>query len=460
MSSRISDRLLRLAAWLLLAASCVEAGEQLATIDSPEVDPRPNIILILADDMGYGDSSVYDGLIKTPHLERMAREGLKFTDFHSSGVVCSPTRAGLMTGRYQQRAGISRVVHTNPNSPSHHHGLQPEEITLAELLKEAGYQTAMFGKWHLGYAPNYNPTRHGFDRFRGFLSGNIDYISRFDNRETYDWWEGTEKVHETGYLTDLLTAHAVKYIRDHKHTPFCLYVSHGAVHTPIQASDSPALRGPDKGGKDRRPRKQVFQLMMKALDDSVGAILDTVTQAGIADHTLVVFLSDNGGERGISNLPWRGTKNTYWEGGHRVPAMAWLPGSIQPGTVTSELCMSFDLVPTILELAGRPEPREQYFDGLSLVPVFKGGSVGPRQLFWDGVAMRDGTWKLINSGTASDRGARLFNLNTDPAEEHNIAAIHKERVMRMVEALESWESDVASGATKQPSATDASLQSH
>jgi len=450
----------RLATLILISYTAVLSITSSKKAHSADSSSVPNIILILADDMGYGDSSVYDGWITTPHMERMAREGLKFTDFHSSGVVCSPTRAGLMTGRYQQRSGLARVVHTNPRSPSHHHGLQPEEITFAELLKEAGYQSAIFGKWHLGYAPKYNPTRHGFDRFRGFLSGNIDYISRFDNRGTYDWWEGTQIVQETGYLTDMLTAHAVKYINDHKHAPFCLYVSHGAVHTPIQAADSPALRGPDKGGKDRRPGKQVFQLMMKALDESVGAILDTVTQAGIADRTLVVFLSDNGGEQEINNVPWRGTKNTYWEGGHRVPAMAWWPGRIQPGTVTGELCMSFDLVPTILELAGRPDPAEQRFDGLSLVPVFDNGSVGPRQLFWDGVAMRDGPWKLISNGTASDRGARLFNLNTDPAEEHNIAAKHTERVTRMAEVLETWKADVASGATKQPSATDASLQSH
>ncbi|MHC5004703.1 MAG: sulfatase-like hydrolase/transferase, partial [Planctomycetota bacterium] len=203
------------------------------------VSERPNFVVILADDMGYGDSSVYGGWIETPSLARMASEGLTFTDFHTSGVVCSPTRAGLVTGRYQQRAGIPAVINADPALASHHRGLQPEEVTFAELLSDAGYRTAIFGKWHLGYFPEHNPVRHGFERFRGFVSGNIDYTSHYDRMQKHDWWDGEQTVEEAGYLTHLLTDHAVRFIDEHADEPFCLYVPHGAMHTPLQAADSP-----------------------------------------------------------------------------------------------------------------------------------------------------------------------------------------------------------------------------
>lgn len=166
---------------------------------------KPNIIIVLADDMGYGDSSAYGGWIHTPAMELMAREGLKFTDFHASGVVCSPTRAGLLTGRYQQRAGVPNVINADPKHADHYLGLQPTELTFPKLLEEAGYTSAIFGKWHLGYDKKFNPMHHGFDRFRGYVSGNIDYISHYDRMEVYDWWEGLEHVEEEGYTTHLIT---------------------------------------------------------------------------------------------------------------------------------------------------------------------------------------------------------------------------------------------------------------
>ena len=256
---------------------------------------KPNIIIVLADDMGYGDSSAYGGWIDTPAMELMAREGLKFTDFHASGVVCSPTRAGLLTGRYQQRAGVPNVINADPNHADHYLGLHPSERTFPKLLKEAGYTSAIFGKWHLGYDKKFNPMHHGFDRFRGYVSGNIDYISHYDRMEIYDWWEGLEHVEEEGYTTHLITQHSVQFIKDHKDVPFCLYVAHEAVHTPLQGPEDPAIRGPKKENFHPDDPAATYCEMMKAMDDSLGEIMGAVRDAGIAENTLVFFFSDNGG---------------------------------------------------------------------------------------------------------------------------------------------------------------------
>jgi len=419
-----------------------------------EQPTRPNIVLIMADDMGYGDSTVYGGWIETPHLERMARGGVTFSDFHSSGVVCSPTRAGLLTGRYQQRAGIPGVVNADPNTADHHRGLQLSEVTFAERLRGAGYRTAIFGKWHLGYDVKYSPVHQGFDEFRGFVSGNIDYISHYDRMETYDWWNGTKKVNEEGYLTELITQHAVRFINEHHDEPFCLYVPHGAVHSPIQAADSPAQRGPQKvrrGERDARPQDEVVRLMMQSLDASVGAILDAVEAAGIAEETFVFFFSDNGGAGHMRCDPLRGKKGTVWEGGHRVPAIAWWPGKIEPGRKTDQLCISLDLMPTMLDMAGIDSNSDRQFDGVSLVPLLlEGQSLEPRQLYWNGLAMREGPWKLI--ATANRKRTELYNLDVDLLETTNVADAHPERVDRMLNALAAWKRDVAEGATPQPAA--------
>jgi arylsulfatase A-like enzyme len=415
---------------------------------------HPNIILIMADDMGYGDSSVYDGWIKTPQMERMAREGLVFTDFHSSGVVCSPTRAGLVTGRYQQRAGIPGVITADPKLADYHRGLQRGEVTFAELLGEAGYQVGIFGKWHLGYDPKFNPLHHGFDEFRGFVSGNIDYLSHYDRMEVFDWWHGLKKTQEPGYLTHLLSGHAVDFIARNKDRPFCLYIPHGAVHSPIQGPDNLPGRGPDKvkaSGQPQRPRDDTTRLMMQALDENIGAILDALDEHHLAERTLVIFFSDNGGAAHMRCDPLRGRKGTVWEGGHRVPAIAWWPGKIKPGGRTDQLSISLDLMPTMLELAGLPTEQDRALDGISLVPLLLDGkSLGHRQLFWNGVAMRDGPWKLVTQAKDLKDGPALFQLEDDIAETRNLAADHPQRVKSMLEALEAWKKDVATGATAQP----------
>ncbi|CAN0487019.1 unnamed protein product, partial [Laminaria digitata] len=202
---------------------------------------QPNFIIIMADDLGYGDISPFDGWIHTPHLDQLAEEGMRFTDFYASGPVCSPTRAGLLTGRYQQRAGIPGVVYAAPDR-NRNHGLQPGEWTFAEALREAGYATGMFGKWHLGYETKYNPIHHGFDEFRGYVSGNVDYFGHVDQAGFYDWWSQDKLINEPGYVTHLITQHALRFIEKNKDTPFVLYLPHEAPHYPFQGPDDEPFR--------------------------------------------------------------------------------------------------------------------------------------------------------------------------------------------------------------------------
>jgi arylsulfatase A-like enzyme len=247
------NRLIRLTGWLplrlppliLALAPAFLPFWQTGIACSEEPGRPPNIVLVLADDMGYGDASCYGNeAFRTPCLDALAAKGMRFLDFHSSGPVCSPTRAGLLTGRYQQRAGIPGVIYADPKQ-NRHHGLQVEEITFAELLQKAGYATAVCGKWHLGYQKQYNPVHHGFGRFRGYVSGNVDYISHYDRMEIYDWWDGLELVEEEGYSTHLITEHAVRFIEENRRRPFCLYVAHEAPHSPWQGPPDPPIRGPE-----------------------------------------------------------------------------------------------------------------------------------------------------------------------------------------------------------------------
>ncbi len=434
-----------------LGAAAVAAPTSLraAAKPTPAKTRKPNFIIILADDMGYGDAGCYDGWIDTPNLDRLAAEGLKFTDFHSSGAVCSPTRAGLMTGRYQERAGIPGVVNADPKVAAHHTGLFPSEVTFPEPLKDAGYTSGLMGKWHLGYSKKFNPMHHGFDRFRGYVSGNIDYVSHYDRMGVYDWWDGLEHVKEEGYCTYLITKHAVKFIEDNRDRPFCLYVAHEAVHSPDQAPGDPAQRGPEaaRGKREKRPLKETYALMMKAMDKGIGEIRAKVKQLGLAENTLIFFFSDNGPRNGGSAGPLRGRKGSVYEGGHREPAVAWWPGRIKPGTVSKDLSISIDLMPTMLELAGASVPAGHKLDGISLAAhMLKGKPLGRRKLFWRGEAMRDGHWKLVKAGKTSE----LYDLKADLGEMTNVADQHADRTRQMEAALEAWKKDVATGATAQP----------
>jgi len=458
---RLLVRIVSALTFLLAAFSAAAAGAA-----------RPNFVVIMADDMGYADLSCYgNDRYQTPHLDALAREGLRFTDFHANGPVCSPTRAALLTGRYQQRSGVDEVVFADPaRGKRDAHGLPPEEVTFAEVLQASGYRTALMGKWHLGYDPKFNPRRQGFDEFRGYLSGNVDFHSHIDQANFPDWWHDLERVAEPGYSTHLITRHAVRFLEENRARPFCLYVAHEAPHAPFQGPRDPPIRGPGaqaplQGAEIAR----AYREMVQEMDRGIGEIVATLRRLNLAENTFVFFCSDNGGTREANNGPLAGHKGSVWEGGHRVPGIAWWPGRIKPGT-TDEVALTMDIMPTLLELAGVPVPAGHRLDGASLAPLLLESRLLPdRTLFWGYTgryAVRQGPWKLLvnqpaieatkgkgkgknkaGDGTAAAAPATgpaplLFHLGDDLGEKRNLAAREPGRLRELEAALAAWRKDV------------------
>jgi arylsulfatase A len=404
---------------------------------------KPNIILILADDLGYGDLSCYDGVHSTPHLDRMAVEGLRFTDFHSTASVCSPTRASIMTGRYPHYDGLDTYISPVPGNTI---GLDPENVTFPGLIKDVGYKTALFGKWHLGYEPKHNPLNYGFEIFHGFLSGHVDYHSHYDRLGGFDWWHGREQKQEEGYTTHLITDKSVDFIKENADHPFFLMVAHEGVHFPLQGPTDPIQRGPD--AKPHKPRngKLVYKDMLQELDISVGKIMDVVKELNLERRTLIFFTSDNGPMPFSKAGPLKGKKHSVYEGGHRVPTIAWWPETIKAGSVTDQLAITMDLMPSILELAGTPVPEDHPIDAVSLVDFFKNQEPFDRQsLFWRRAgkqadrAMREGQWSLVIDKT--DR-VELYDLKADIGQQKNVAEMNPERSSTMKKELLAWEDKV------------------
>ncbi|ALJ04177.1 hypothetical protein APS56_03005 [Pseudalgibacter alginicilyticus] len=409
---------------------------------------KPNIIIIVADDLGYGDLSCYGStLINTPHLDQMAAEGIKFTDFHSNGSVCSPTRAALLTGKYQQRVGIDGVVTAKQHRDK---GLATSEKTFADAFKEAGYVTGMFGKWHLGYKTEFNPINQGFDEYIGYVSGNVDYHSHIDQEGYEDWWQGDKIKNEEGYSTDLITKHSVDFIRRHKDEPFLLFIPHEAPHGPFQGRNSVAERavGWKNGAKQKDKMSEeelnnIYKEMVEVMDEGIGEVMETLKKLKLDKNTLVFFCSDNGASQKVgSNGGLRGYKSTLWEGGHRVSAMAWYPGTITPNQINNETIMTMDLFPTILDFVGAEIPEG--LDGVSLKDnLVKGNPLPTRDVFWGYIgrkAIRQGDWKLILRNKNAD--PLLFNLKDDIQERNNLANQHPERVKAMLGKLKVWSEDV------------------
>ncbi|MGY8769460.1 MAG: sulfatase-like hydrolase/transferase [Pirellulales bacterium] len=415
--------------------SCLTKAEESGENSSVQ---QPNIIVIIADDLGYGDTSVYDGWVKTPELERMAAEGLTFTDFHSNSSVCSPTRAGFLTGRYQQRVGIVDVVARHLDTP----GLSPSEITIPRLMKQNGYRTALFGKWHLGVEQEFNPVHHGFDEFRGYLDGYIDYHSHQNT-----WHNGLVKEDQPGYSTHLITENAVKFIQKNQDNPFFLLVAHEAVHLPFQTPDDTVENRQPIPKSERWSRERIrpkYKIMLEEMDKGIGQILDAVASSSIADHTLVFFFSDNGAIGAGSNSPFRGGKFSHYEGGHRVPAIAWWPGKINAGATTDALTMGMDLLPTIMEIAKIEITKKRAVDGISIHDLlFEQKQLPPRRVYFGyepklGTAMRDGSWKMI---VKADK-VELYDLSQDVGERTNLVEEQPDRAKQMKAAIVAWKEDV------------------
>ncbi len=433
-------------------------------------DIRPNIIIILADDAGYGDlGGYYGGKANTPNLSLLAKQGMVFTDFHSNGPMCSPTRAALMTGRYQQRLGIERALPTDWDSRGIGSDENANEVTMAQYLSESGYATGIFGKWHLGKHISANPVYHGFDEFRGLTCGCSDYFTKLDRNGYEDWWHNDQLFFEKGYISELITDHAIRFIEKNKDRPFFLYIPHLSVHFPWQAPEDGGLEtrrhGEDFSGNYPGPQSKlgphppekvpsVLIRMIEDLDERVGDIMNSLYHHGLDRNTLVVFTSDNGGYLNYHGKTWplvgsngslRGQKTEVYEGGHRVPAIAWWPDQISSGTVCNQTIMSFDLLPTFIELieniSGKAIDVRNVLDGKSILTVLLNNGILPeRTLFWrmdDQKAVRQGRFKMVIPG--HHRNAELYDLDADIGESNDLAAQYPDIVREMQSDLRNWE---------------------
>lgn len=413
---------------------------------------RPNVILIMADDMGYGDISCYGNMeISTPNLDKMAKEGVKFIDFHTNGAVCSPTRAALLTGKYQQRTGISGVV-----TAARHRdvGLALEEETIADVMRANGYRTGIFGKWHVGYPAKFNPIHNGFDEYIGFVSGNVDYHSHVDQEGYEDWWRQDVLKKESGYSTDIITEHAVNFIKDNSDRDFFLYVPHEAPHYPLQGRNTPALRSIGdskdfiKQNLTKEESQAIYKEMIEVMDEGIGQLFSTIKELGIAEKTLIIFCSDNGGAAYANNGPLKGTKGTVWEGGHRVPAIAWWPNKIEEGRVSDNVIMTMDLLPTIAKITGTKAPKD--IDGIDISKhLLNGSKIKRRDLFWEhgnNRAVRSGDWKLVLPNGAER--PQLYNLKEDIGETKDLSEIYPDITSELLEELNSWYLEVSEGVDK------------
>ncbi len=407
-----------------------------------QTSKSPNIILIMADDLGYGDISCYGSdNIKTPVLDKMASEGIKFTDYHSNGAVCTPTRAALMTGNYQQRAGLEGVIYAQIGKRMY--GISQNEKTIAEYFQEAGYTTGAFGKWHLGYNPEFNPVLHGFDEFYGYVSGNVDYISHRDGIGLYDWWQNADTIYEVGYVTDLITNHALDFLEQNKDNPFFLYLPHEAPHYPYQGRDDKAdrLPGEEFPALGSRPdKKQAYKEMVEIMDENIGRVFKKLEELGLIDNTLVLFCSDNGATNMGSNGELNGFKTTLWEGGHRVPAIIWYPGKIKGGKISSSTILSMDILPTLLSVIG-VSPDEK-LDGIDFSPVLFGKKeLEERSVFWryrDQLVIRKGEWKYMKI----HEDEYLFNLKDDLGEQKNQIENQLPIAAELKVLLRNWETEM------------------
>ncbi|WP_439484498.1 sulfatase-like hydrolase/transferase [Cyclobacterium plantarum] len=413
--------------------------------DSPasNLKNKPNFIIILADDLGYGGLGCYgDSSLNTPNIDALAQEGIRFTDFHSNAPVCSPTRAALLTGNYQQKAGLEGVIYVRGETRAV--GLDTAQLTMAKLLKMNGYHTGLMGKWHLGYRKAFNPVHHGFDEFYGYLSGNIDFHSHYDNAGIYDWWHNLDSIQEDGYVTDLITDHSMEFISENKDNPFFLFVSHEAPHVPFQGRDTPAYRFPGKEFSYYGPVQDtvaVYNEMVEVMDEGVGKIMQALRDNELEENTLVFFISDNGAEVFGNNGALNGSKGKLLEGGQRVPGIAYWKGRIDPSEST-ETIMTMDLLPTILNLSKGTYAEELNFDGMDLSQhLLEKATLEERPLFWryrNQKAVREMEWKLL----MDEKDTLLFNLEDDLTETRNLADDQPEVLQDLLNKLEKWELDV------------------
>lgn len=426
----------------LLSDLTSEASTRFVQTSRSTTNSRPNIIFILADDLGWGDLSCYGRPdYRTPHIDRLALQGTRFTDAYSASAVCTPTRCGYITGRYpaRYRIGLAEPLPaTNVDV-----GLEPGQPTIASLLKQSGYDTALIGKWHLGFRPEWGPNAHGFDEFFGILAGAGDYFLHKNGLGQPDLYENLTPVGRNGYLTDLLTERAVNFIKKRRRAPFFLSLHYTAPHWPWQGpKGGETVTFTDKtiepvtmgGGGSLK----LYAEMMKSLDEGVGRVMQAIREAGIDSKTLVIFTSDNGGERYSYQWPFSGAKGDLLEGGIRVPAILRWPGIVRANRVTQQMAITMDWTATMIAAAKTdPDPRHS-FDGIDLVPVLKGGNpLRDRTFFWriyNQDAVREGKWKFFRNGEVR----QLFDLSIDQHEQADFSQKRPEILQRLMSQFDKW----------------------
>lgn len=404
---------------------------------------KPNIIFIMADDLGYADLSCTGRReYATPNIDRIAERGVLFTQAYANSAVCSATRLALITGRYQYRLPLGLE---EPLAGKTHVGLPPEHPTLPSLLKARGYATTLIGKWHLGSLPSFGPLKSGYDRFWGIRSGAIDYFTHTNARGVHDLWDGDQNVEQTGYLTDLLGDRAVEVVTDAagSEKPFLLSLHFNAPHWPWVAhgdeAESERLRGSNLRHYDGGTMR-TYARMVQAMDTQIGRVLQALDMTGQADNTIVVFTSDNGGERFSDTWPFSGIKTELLEGGLRVPALMCWPAGLRAGTTCDQVMATMDWFPTLLAAAGAEPDPEYPPDGRNLMPVLTGTAApAPRTLFWrykynEQAAMRDGDLKYLKIRD----NTFLFDVVQDPRERANLKTSRPNDYARMIAAWDAW----------------------
>lgn len=436
--------------FLLLTALLLAALAALQAADAPK--PKPNILYIVADDMGYADCGVQGCKdVPTPHIDSIAKQGVRFTDGYVTGAVCSPTRASLLTGRYHNRDGVNNVI-----GPSHP-GLNPGVPTVAGYLKAAGYRTGIVGKWHLGEGPECHPLKRGFDEFYGFLGGARSYFPDASGVTAGGHGDtrilrGNEPVELKEYATVAFGREAVEFVQRQEggSQPFFLYLAFNAVHLPMNALPEYLARFPGIENQKRR----TYAAMLAAMDDAIGRVLAAVREAGLENDTLICFLSDNGGPidrlapNASTNTPLRGAKGQTWEGGIRVPMFVKWTGHLQPGTYAQPV-INMDLTATILALAGVTPDANWPIDGVNLMPFLEGKPGEPHSMLcWDYLnqwAIRQGRWKLVlaDPGKGEKEPAMaLYDLVQDIGEQNDLSAQHPELVKQLQSDWQAWRKEV------------------
>lgn len=437
---RISDtNLIRPLAWVLGLAALTVLPADLARAADAAPTRKPNVIVIVADDLGYADPGFQGGKeIPTPHLDALAKSGTRFTNGYVSCPVCSPTRAGLVTGRYQQRFGHEH----NPGGGGvrEDFGLPLTETTVANALKSAGYTTGIVGKWHLGFAPQFNPLERGYDEFVGFLGGAHPYL--LDQAKGEPILRGRDTVDEREYLTDAIGREAVDFVQRHHDKPFYLQVTFNAVHNPLQA---PA-KYEDRFSQISDPRHRTYAAMLSALDDNVGRVLDKLRELKLEEGTLIAFISDNGGPPAntSSNGPLHGSKGSVWEGGIRVPFVLSWKGHVPAGATYDHPVISLDISATAAAVADAKLGGDKPVDGVNLLPYVTHQQQGAphERLYWrfgQQSAIRQGQYKLVK---LADEPAKLFDLAADLGETKDLASAEPQRLAELSSAFASWNAEL------------------